>query len=129
MVHAGLAPDEVASTLADLRSDLTEAGAVYTCGPSPFMEAVSATLGPVVGAARVHVETFTATEIDTSCDLPFVVELDRGESFDIPADRSILSVLEENGIEVFKSCEEGICGSCVSGVLEGVPEHRDNCLS
>ncbi|EKT83397.1 ferredoxin reductase [Rhodococcus wratislaviensis IFP 2016] len=41
----------------------------------------------------------------------------------------ILEVLEENGIEVFKSCEEGICGSCVSGVLEGEPEHRDNCLT
>jgi vanillate O-demethylase ferredoxin subunit len=38
-------------------------------------------------------------------------------------------VLEENRIEVFKSCEEGICGSCVSGVLEGIPDHRDHCLS
>jgi vanillate O-demethylase ferredoxin subunit len=57
------------------------------------------------------------------------VELDTGEEFEIPAGRSILSVLEENGIEVFKSCEEGVCGSCVSGVLDGVPDHRDNCLS
>ncbi|MET0952731.1 MAG: 2Fe-2S iron-sulfur cluster binding domain-containing protein [Aeromicrobium sp.] len=27
------------------------------------------------------------------------------------------------------SCKEGICGTCVMGVLEGEPEHRDNCLS
>jgi len=83
----------------------------------------------VVGERNVHVEHFEAAEIDTSEDDSFTVELDTGESFEIPADRSILSVLTDNGIDVFKSCEEGICGSCVSGVLEGVPDHRDNCLS
>jgi ferredoxin len=67
--------------------------------------------------------------VDTTGDKSFTVELDTGETFEIPADKSILAVLEENGVEVFKSCEEGICGSCVSGVLDGVPEHRDNCLS
>lgn len=101
---------------------------VYTCGPVPFMDLVCAVFTPQVGADNVHLEHFTAAEIDTSADRPFVVELD-GQDYQIPADRSILSVLEENGVDVFKSCEEGICGSCVSGVLEGVPEHRDNCLS
>ncbi|MFJ8655762.1 PDR/VanB family oxidoreductase [Streptomyces rochei] len=108
---------------------LTAASHVYTCGPQGFMDQVTAVFEPVVGSENVHVENFTATEIDTSGDQPFTVELDTGEVFDVPADRSILSVLEENGIDVFKSCEEGICGSCVSGVLEGTPEHRDNCLS
>ncbi|MEV8067761.1 PDR/VanB family oxidoreductase [Streptomyces sp. NPDC085995] len=117
---------------AELRREaagLTAASHVYTCGPQGFMDQVTAAFEPVVGSEHVHVENFTATEIDTSGDRPFTVELDTGEVFEIPADRSILSVLEENGIDVFKSCEEGICGSCVSGVLEGTPEHRDNCLS
>ena len=26
-------------------------------------------------------------------------------------------------------CREGICGTCIVEVLDGVPEHRDNCLS
>ena len=86
-------------------------------------------MSPVVGEEHVHIEHFTATEIDTSNDTGFTVELDTGEEFDVPADRSILEVLEDNDIEVFKSCEEGICGSCVSGVLQGTPDHRDNCLS
>jgi len=101
---------------------------VYTCGPVPFMDKVCAVFGPVVGESNVHLEHFAGSPIDTSADQPFVVELD-GTDYSIPADRSILAVLEENGIDVFKSCEEGICGSCVSGVLAGVPEHRDNCLS
>lgn len=27
------------------------------------------------------------------------------------------------------SCEEGICGSCETGVPEGIPPHRDSVLS
>lgn len=83
----------------------------------------------MIGEDHVHIEHFVATEVDTSDDRSFTVELDTGEVFEVPADKSILAVLEDNGIEVFKSCEEGICGSCVSGVLDGTPEHRDNCLS
>lgn len=93
------------------------------------MEQVTAAFSPVVGEEHVHVEHFVAADIDTSANKPFTVELDTGEIFEVPADKSVLAVLNDNGIEVFKSCEEGICGSCVSGVLEGVPEHRDSCLS
>ncbi|GGS23503.1 ferredoxin:oxidoreductase FAD/NAD(P)-binding subunit [Streptomyces humidus] len=102
---------------------------VYTCGPQGFMEQVVSVFAPVVGEDRVHIEHFAAAEADTADDRAFTVELDTGEAFEVPVGRSILSVLEENGIDVFKSCEEGVCGSCVSGVLDGTPDHRDNCLS
>ncbi|WP_448616504.1 PDR/VanB family oxidoreductase [Modestobacter sp. URMC 112] len=127
--HFDVAPAEMPASLARLHAGLTPASHVYTCGPAPFMAAVEEALSPAVGGEHVHVEHFVPVEVDTSGDKPFTVELDTGESFEIPADKSILAVLEENGIEVFKSCEEGICGSCVSGVLEGTPDHRDNCLS
>jgi ferredoxin-NADP reductase len=127
--HFDVAPADMPASLASLGTGLTTDSHVYTCGPAPFMAAVEEALTPVVGAGHVHVEHFVATEVDTSGDTSFTVELDTGESFEIPADKSILAVLEENGIEVFKSCEEGVCGSCVSGVLEGTPDHRDNCLS
>ena len=68
--------------------------------------------------ARAH-RALHRHRVDTSNDTGFTVELDTGEEFEVPADRSILEVLEDNGIEVFKSCEEGICGSCVSGVARG----------
>ncbi|STT04062.1 putative cytosine deaminase [Klebsiella pneumoniae] len=27
------------------------------------------------------------------------------------------------------SCEQGMCGSCITGVLDGIPEHRDSVLT
>lgn len=128
-LHFGTPRSEQPGVLAAVASTATRATHVYTCGPDGFMEQVAAVFAPVVGEDHVHTEHFVATVIDSSDDKAFSVELDTGEEFEIPADRSILEVLEDNGIEVFKSCEEGICGSCVSGVLEGTPDHRDNCLS
>jgi vanillate O-demethylase ferredoxin subunit len=128
-LHCGLTRDEQSRTIEAVRPTLTSDSAVYVCGPQPFMQRVADILSPVVGEARIYIEHFTPTEADNSKNLGFTVELSTGETFEIPANRSILSVLEENGIEVFKSCEEGICGSCVSGLLEGLPDHRDQCLS
>jgi vanillate O-demethylase ferredoxin subunit len=128
-LHFGVPRTDHPAMLASVVSALTPAGHVYTCGPQGFMDQVTAAFAPVVGEDRVHVEHFVSAEIDTSGDQAFNVELDTGEVFEIPPGKSILSVLEANGIQVFKSCEEGICGSCVSGVLEGTPDHRDNCLS
>ncbi|MGH3349830.1 MAG: 2Fe-2S iron-sulfur cluster-binding protein, partial [Nocardioides sp.] len=33
------------------------------------------------------------------------------------------------GVEVDFSCREGTCGTCETGVLGGVPDHRDSVLS
>jgi vanillate O-demethylase ferredoxin subunit len=128
-LHFGVPRTDQPALLSEVTSALTPASHVYTCGPDGFMDQVTAVFAPVVEAENLHVEHFVATEIDTSGDKPFVVELDTGEVFEVPVDKSVLAVLSENAIEVFKSCEEGICGSCVSGVLEGVPDHRDSCLS
>ncbi|MEV7555192.1 PDR/VanB family oxidoreductase [Amycolatopsis sp. NPDC089917] len=127
--HFGVPRDEHPGVLRAIAGGLTSATHVYTCGPDGFMRQVTALLGDVVGEDRVHVEHFEAADVDTSGDRPITVALDTGEEFEVPAGKSILSVLEDNGVEVFKSCQEGICGSCVSGVLEGVPDHRDNCLT
>lgn len=34
-------------------------------------------------------------------------------------------VLEENGIDIPISCEQGVCGTCITRVLDGTPNHRD----
>ncbi|OXM72462.1 MULTISPECIES: PDR/VanB family oxidoreductase [Amycolatopsis] len=128
-LHFGVPRADHPTLLKEVAAGLDPRAHLYTCGPEGFMAQVTAVFAPVVGEEHVHVEHFVAAEIDTSGDRPFTVELDTGEVFEVPAGKSILSVLGENGIDVFSSCEEGICGSCVSGVLDGVPEHRDNCLS
>ncbi len=43
--------------------------------------------------------------------------------------RSIASVLQEAGVELPTSCEQGICGTCRTTYLEGEPEHNDFVLT
>lgn len=128
-LHVGVPRDERPAVFETIAAGFPAETHVYTCGPEGFMDQVVAAFTPAVGADHIHVEAFTPKVIDTSGDTAFTVELESGEVFEIPSDRSILDVLEEAGCEVYRSCGEGICGSCVSGVLAGVPDHRDNCLS
>lgn len=58
------------------------------------------------------------------------MRLDRsGQTFQIPAGKSVIEVLVAEGIDVPYSCESGVCGTCLTRVLEGVPEHRDTFLT
>lgn len=57
---------------------------------------------------------------------PFKVVLAKtGREYDIPADRSILEVLTAGGEDVASSCHLGVCGTCLTTVLAGRPDHRD----
>ena len=59
-------------------------------------------------------------------DTEFEVEIaSTGQVFCVPVEKSILEVLEENNVTVDSLCTEGICGTCVTPVLEGIPDHRD----
>ena len=59
-------------------------------------------------------------------DTSFQVVLERtGRTLDIPADASILEVLELEGIAVPSSCQQGVCGTCETKVLNGEIDHRD----
>ena len=126
--------DEVG--LLDLPTILAEPGstaediAVYCCGPEALLVAVEqeCTRWP---HGALHLERFAPKAGAT--DGPresFEVELAQsGRTLVVPADRSILDVVEEWGIQVLSSCQEGTCGTCETGVLEGVPDHRDSVLT
>jgi tetrachlorobenzoquinone reductase len=104
---------------------------VYCCGPGALMEAVRAAASDLP-PDTVRFEWFTPAEAPGSADGAgeFEVRLRRsGLAVKVPADKSILDVLEENGIEVPYSCREGLCGTCQTNVCEGDPDHRDYVLS
>ena len=44
-------------------------------------------------------------------------------------DESIATALSKAGIKVDVSCEQGVCGTCITDVLEGIPDHRDQFLT
>ena len=47
----------------------------------------------------------------------------------VPPDQSILKVLQDAGVDVPFSCSEGICGTCLTRVKEGEPDHWDMFLT
>lgn len=61
----------------------------------------------------------------TTGNKPFSVYLALSEKeYEVPADKSILKVLEEAGETVISSCQEGTCGTCETPVLSGKVDHR-----
>lgn len=104
---------------------------LYVCGPQGFIDFV---LGKARAqgwpAAQLHVEYFSAAAVDTSGDQTFDVRLaSNGKVLTVPAGQTVIKVLLDAGVEVPFSCEEGVCGTCLTRVLEGVPEHRDMYLT
>ena len=81
-------------------------------------------------ALDLHVERFTATAQPAPKKGTFEVELRRQcVVLVVPPHRSILQVVREVLPDVDYSCEEGVCGTCETSVLEGIPEHRDSVLT
>ncbi|MFJ2720774.1 PDR/VanB family oxidoreductase [Streptomyces sp. NPDC087437] len=109
-----------------------EGTAVYCCGPEPLLAAVERLCAPWPPGA-LHTERFAAAPREpgaADADGEFEVVLQRsGRSVTVPAGRTILEALEDEGIDASNSCREGICGTCETKVVEGVPDHRDSLLS
>lgn len=126
--HLGITRQEQTQILTEVRESAPAGSHVYVCGPEGFMDKVIEIMSARFDEAEIHLENFHAAEIDESENTAFLVELD-GEEYEVPADRSVVDVLNEHGAEIDTSCEEGICGTCIMSVLEGEPEHRDNVLT
>ncbi len=105
---------------------------LYCCGPGGLMSAVrSAALGGAWPEEAVHFESFTAEPlVAREGDEGFeVVVKSTGQVLKVPPGKSILNVLVSAGVMVPSDCQAGTCGTCLTNVLEGEPEHRDSFLS
>jgi len=100
---------------------------VYVCGPTGFIDHVVGTANAQGwDKANVHLEYFGAAPQDTSGDGSFEVRIaSSGQSVTVAKDQSVVQALLAHGIEILTSCEQGVCGTCVTRVLEGECEHRD----
>lgn len=103
---------------------------LYVCGPGGFMDAVLSAAEPAWPAGTVHREYFAADISGDGEDRAFKIQIaSTGQVVDIPAGRPAVEVLAELGFDIPTSCEQGICGTCITKVLEGVPDHRDLVLT
>ena len=102
---------------------------LYICGPADFINHVLLQ-AKMLGwpEDRVHREFFAAPALaeNVSDNTAFKVKIhSTGEVFDVEADQSIFEVLDNNGVFLSVSCESGVCGTCQTGVIDGIPDHRD----
>lgn len=104
--------------------------AIYCCGPEPLLAAIEEQCSSwPEGALRLERFRAQADELSMAGDA-FEIELaDSGRTLMVDGGRSIIDVLEEAGISVLTSCREGTCGTCETGVIEGLPDHRDSFLT
>jgi ferredoxin-NADP reductase len=103
---------------------------LYVCGPAGFMDAVfAAALAQGWNEGQLHREYF-AGAAQSGPDAPFDLRIaSSGKVVHVAIGVTALEALAANGIVVPSSCGQGLCGTCVTGVLAGEPEHRDRILS
>lgn len=105
--------------------------ALYCCGPNGLMAAVASTARAAGWPdTHLHFEHFKRSEPEAvGGNRPFRIRIaSTGEAFDVGPDQTVLEVLRENDYYLDSSCEQGLCGTCRVGVLEGVVDHRDEFL-
>ena len=114
-----------------LFADQPEETQLFVCGVDWWLD-------PLIAAAkkhgwtdeRIHVERFTAKASAPLLDKVFEVKIaSTGAVYKIPGDKSVSAFLEEKGVKIPTSCEQGLCGTCKVKILEGEAEHRDKRLS
>ena len=116
-------------TSADAKASL------YTCGPAGFMDAViKAAKQAGVQDAKIRKELFggafePVAEGSDLMDRLFIIKIQStGALVEVPVGQTAIQALSAAGVDVLVSCEQGHCGSCLTRVLEGTPDHRDQFL-
>lgn len=125
--HYATEPEAVRSYLRKYLWHRQEGTELYLCGPRPFMDLVEQTAAVTWPPESVHLEYFSADPSSLSGPREsFTVRLARsGGDYVVPADKTIVQALATCGVHIETSCEQGVCGTCLTGLLDGVPDHRD----
>ena len=104
---------------------------LYVCGPSGFMDHVLDTARRLGWPeSRLHREYFAGAVTASTDDAAFDVRVaSSGLVLRVGSGQRVIDVLAAHGVDVPVSCESGVCGTCLTRVLEGMPDHRDSFLT
>jgi vanillate monooxygenase ferredoxin subunit len=123
--------DRLPALLRQLLRQCPQGHHLYMCGPRRFTDVVGEVTAGTWPPEAIHVEYFGADPAAAVAPKDaFEVQLRRSRrTIPIPVDSSIADALCAHGIKVATSCREGVCGTCLTGVIAGTPDHRDAFLS
>ncbi|WP_228536135.1 PDR/VanB family oxidoreductase [Noviherbaspirillum malthae] len=107
---------------------------LYVCGPAGYVAWITqAARDADYPPQQVHVEYFAAPGspvFEDSDNADFQVRIaSTGRTYSIGSDQTIVDALADCGVEIPVSCKEGVCGTCLTRVLDGEVDHRDYYLS
>ena len=106
--------------------------AVVACGPDGFIKRLQDIMQlNHWQPSQLTFERFNNAELNKKTDnQDFYIQLNStGQRFLVTHNQSIAEVLLSAKVDIMLSCEQGICGSCITDVLEGIPDHRDCVLT
>jgi vanillate monooxygenase ferredoxin subunit len=112
-------------------SEAPEGTHLYVCGPRGFMDFVLDTARARGWPEnRLHYEFFGAVANPTAVGGSFQVRIaSSGATIEVAPECTVVQALAAHGIEVITSCEQGVCGTCLTRVLSGEPDHLDSYLT
>lgn len=104
---------------------------LYVCGPTGFMDWVLSSARELGWPEdRLHREYFAGAAATSADDGAFEVQLaSSGAVIRVAPDQTVVAALAAAGVQVPVSCEQGVCGTCLTRVIDGVPDHRDMYLT
>jgi vanillate O-demethylase ferredoxin subunit len=124
--------DESAVSVNSIFKSADAKTSLYTCGPAGFMNAViKAAKQAGVQDAKIRKELFggvvePVVEGSDRMERLFTIKIQStGVLVEVPVGQTAVQALSAAGVDVLVSCEQGHCGSCLTRVLEGTPDHRD----
>lgn len=104
---------------------------LYVCGPKGFMNAVLNTArASGWPETQLHYEFFSAEVLHAADEASFEVQVaSTGAVITVAPRQSVLQALAAVGVDIPFACEQGVCGTCITRVLQGVPDHKDSYLT
>ncbi|MGC1042275.1 PDR/VanB family oxidoreductase [Pantoea agglomerans] len=105
---------------------------VMACGPDGFIQRLEEIMQAHHWQKnQLSFERFSNAKINNDTDeKEFHIQLaSTGERYLVGPNQSIAEVLLSAKVDIMLSCEQGICGSCITDVIDGIPDHRDCVLT
>lgn len=110
---------DLLGVLRDAKS-IDSALALYSLSEGDFIEICASEINPAASQVQDA----------KKADKPFEIEpASSGEVIEDRANQTAIEALMEQGVLVPRSCERGVCGTCVARVLDGLPDHRDSFMT
>jgi vanillate O-demethylase ferredoxin subunit len=128
-VHEGLSRAAIVEQLSGRLDNPEPDTHYYVCGPAGFMDTATHLAQARGAESRLHLERFDPASPPAKAATVHLRLARSGLEFSVPPEQTLADALLARGVACPTSCRQGMCGTCITPVLEGIPDHRDTVLT